>query len=260
MKPVSQDADAHEGLRSHPTFRDPGIAGGDCSGRAGRRRTLGLLGLLAAGLVGGGLLLGRLPALQAAPPPTVLVLGDSLSTPHRMAPGRGWVALLQARIEQLGLPHKVVNASLGGEKTAGGRKRLGPLLAQHRPAMVLIELGGNDGLSRVPPSEMADNLRAMIQMSREAGAHPVVLGMQMPRALNPRYRETFAEVFPHVSREQQATLVPFFLEAVTAPEDMPRYFHADGIHPNELAQPAMLDSVWRVISPLLQGQTQAATR
>lgn len=259
MTQAIQVASPSEPSRVNPLATPGSPSVGHCSAAPGRRRLLGLLGALAGSLLGARLLVHPGPS-QAAGAPTLLVLGDSLSTPQRMPPGRGWVALLQARIEQLGLPHKVVNASLGGEKTAGGRRRLGPLLAQHRPAMVLIELGGNDGLSRVPPAEMADNLRAMVQMSREAGAQPVVLGMQLPRALNPRYREAFAEVFPRVSREQNTALVPFFLEAVTAPEDMPRYFHADGIHPNELAQPAMLDSVWRVIAPLLQGQAQAATR
>lgn len=147
--PPSPGPGENQGLQR--SLRCPKPPGGDCSGGSGRRRTLGLLGVLAAGLLGGGLWLGRLPALQAAPQPTVLVLG-----------------------------------------------------------------------------------------------------MQLPRNYNPRYRDEFTAVFPRVAQDHQATLVPFFLESVTAPGEMQRFFQSDGIHPNELAQPPMMDSVWRVIEPLLQ--------
>lgn len=254
MNSVPPSPGSHENRgtdRALPSLRPQGR---DFSGGTGRRRTLAALGVLAAGLLGGALWLGRLPALQAAPPPTVLVLGDSLSAAYQMASERGWVELLRQRIQQAGLPHQVVNASRSGDTTAGGLNRLPPLLSKHRPSLVLIELGGNDGLKQLPLAEVAGNLRAIVRMVREAGARPVVLGMQLPRNYNPRYRDEFTAVFPRVAQDQQATLVPFFLESVTAPGEMQRFFQSDGIHPNELAQPPMMDSVWRVIEPLLQGR------
>lgn len=219
-----------------------------------RRRALSCLSGVAAFLALGGLRGGQ---AQAAPPPTLLVLGDSLSAEYGLKRDSGWVALLQARLAQRGLPHQVVNASISGETTSGGRQRLPALLARHRPAVVIIELGGNDALRGLALDATEDHLRAMARAVRAAGAKPLLLGMRIPPNYGRRYGEDFAALFPRVAREEQAALLPFFLASVAAPADLGRYFQADRIHPNEAAQPRMLDSVWPVLEPLLRGPAAA---
>ena len=205
----------------------------------------------------GGLLFGGSGPVHSAPGPTVLVLGDSLSAEYGLRRDSGWVALLQARLAQRKLPHQVVNASISGETSSGGRQRLPALLARHRPAVVIIELGGNDALRGLALDATEDHLRAMARAVRAAGAKPLLLGMRIPPNYGRRYGEDFAALFPRVAREEQAALLPFFLASVAAPADLGRYFQADRIHPNEAAQPRMLDSVWPVLEPLLRGPAAA---
>lgn len=202
--------------------------------------------------------LGSPQPLQAAAPPTLLVLGDSLSAEYGLRRDSGWVALLQTRLAQRKLPHQIVNASISGETTSGGRQRLPALLARHRPAVVIVELGGNDALRGLALAATEDHLRAMARAVRAAGARLLLLGMQIPPNYGRRYSEDFAALFPRIAREEGAALLPFFLDAVAAPADLNRYFQPDRIHPNEAAQPRMLDSVWPVLEPLLR--ETAATR
>lgn len=208
-----------------------------------RRRWLGA----AAGLVAA--LATPLPAAaRSAQPPTILVLGDSLSAEYGLARGSGWVELLTERLAQNGHRHAVANASISGETTAGGRTRIDSLLARHQPAVVVIELGANDALRGLNLDSTEANLTAMVRAARKAGARPLLLGMMLPPNYGSRYTERFRALFPKVAKAEKAALVPFFLEGVA--EDL-KYFQADRIHPNEAAQPLLLDNVWPALRKLL---------
>jgi len=187
------------------------------------------------------------PALH----PIVLVLGDSLSAEYGLPRDTGWVKLLSDRLASpIGGAGKysVVNASISGETTSGGRTRLPALLTQHTPAIVIIELGANDALRGLPIAAMRDNLLAMSSASRAAGAHVLLIGMQIPPNYGRDYTQRFASTFVDVARSQKAALVPFLLEGFA---DQLDYFQADRIHPSERAQPRMLENVWRALRPLL---------
>ncbi|MBU3739051.1 MAG: arylesterase [Rhodoferax sp.] len=175
---------------------------------------------------------------------TWLVLGDSLSAEYGLRRGSGWVALLQARLKTENKPVQVVNASISGETTSGGRSRLSALLAQHRPAVVVIELGGNDALRGLPLSMTEQNLEQMTQTAQQAGARVLLVGMQVPPNYGRDHAERFAAVFARVARRRQAALVPFLLAGVADTPDAVRLFQADRIHPTEAAQARMLDNVW----------------
>jgi acyl-CoA thioesterase-1 len=209
-----------------------------------RRRMLGALGAITAGLVAGGVT----GAGQAAEPRTLLVLGDSLSAEYGLARGSGWVALLERRVAELKLPWRVVNASISGETTSGGRSRLPDLLARHTPALVVIELGGNDALRGLPLAGTEANLREMVVTSRKAGARPVVFGMQMPPNYGRAYADQFAGLFRRVAESEKAPLLPFFLAPIADRIDA---FQPDRIHPTAQAQPLLLDAAWSVLAPLL---------
>lgn len=183
--------------------------------------------------------------------PVVLVVGDSLSAEYGLARGSGWVALLEQRLQRQQPGARVVNASVSGDTTAGGRSRLPALLERHRPDIVILELGGNDALRGLPLTTTRDNLRAMIRASRDAGARVLLLGMDMPPNYGERYRAEFRAVYADLAREEQTALVPFFLAGVADIPDAARYFQADRIHPNEQAQGRMLDNVWGVLRRLL---------
>ena len=202
-----------------------------------------------------GLLLGAWPlrARGAADGsvPVILVLGDSLSAEYGLARGSGWVALLEQRLKRGGVRARVVNASVSGDTTAGGRSRLPALLQQHRPAVVVIELGGNDALRGLPLAGTRDNLRAMIRASREAGARVLLLGMDMPPNYGERYRAEFRAVYTDLARDEKVALVPFFLAGVADGPQATTLFQPDRIHPNEKAQPIMLDNVWPHLQRLL---------
>jgi acyl-CoA thioesterase-1 len=205
---------------------------------------LGALGALAAALVAGGVT----GAARAAEPRTLLVLGDSLSAEYGLARGSGWVALLERRIAERGLAWRVINASISGETTSGGRARLPDLLARHAPALVVIELGGNDALRGLPLAGTEANLREMVLASRKAGARPVVFGMQMPPNYGRAYAEQFAGLFRRVAESEKALLLPFFLAPIA---DRIEAFQPDRIHPTAQAQPQLLDTAWTVLAPLL---------
>ena len=184
-----------------------------------------------------------LPA-TAAQARKVLVLGDSLSAEYGLPRGSGWVALLQKQLEQSHPGTTVVNASISGETTSGGRSRLPALLRQHQPTHVVIELGGNDALRGLPLAMTRDNLSAMVQSAKTAGARVLLLGMQMPPNYGPDMTRQFAALYPAVAKAQGAALVPFFLKGIGDDVDPTRWFQADRIHPNEAAQARLLANVW----------------
>jgi acyl-CoA thioesterase-1 len=190
-------------------------------------------------------------APRAAVHPSILVLGDSLSAEYGLPRDTGWVKLLADRLATVGTgrgKYSVVNASISGETTSGGRSRLPALLAQHHPAIVVIELGANDGLRGLPLAALRDNLRAMVAASRASGARVLLIGMRVPPNYGRDYENRFAATFAEVARAQKVALVPFLLDGFA---DRLEYFQADRIHPNERAQKLMLDTVWPKLRPLL---------
>ena len=190
--------------------------------------------------------------LHARQPGVVLVVGDSLSAEYGLHRGSGWVNLLQQRLDQQFPGWRVVNVSISGDTTSGGRSRLPALLRQHQPDVVVLELGGNDALRGLPLDMTRDNLAHMARASRQAGAQVLLLGMQMPPNYGARYARDFAQLFADVAKAEAARLVPFFLAGVADGPDALRYFQADRIHPNESAQPRMLDNVWSELRRLLR--------
>ncbi|MEZ3184882.1 arylesterase [Pseudomonas sp. LM13] len=185
---------------------------------------------------------------QGALAGTVLVVGDSISAAFGLETSQGWVHLLQERLVEGDDSWRVVNASISGDTTAGGLARLDPLLEAHTPAVVILELGGNDGLRGQSPVQLKQNLAAMVEMSQEAGAKVLILGMLMPPNLGKRYTEAFAKVFPEVASEYDVPLVPFLLEGVAG---VPSMMQGDQIHPTAEAQSKLLDNVWPALEPLL---------
>ncbi len=192
------------------------------------------------------LLLLLLPAAQGAP--RILVLGDSLSAAHGMAQKEGWVSLLQQRLQREGYPHRVVNASISGETSSGALARLPRELDIHAPHIVLIELGGNDGLRGLSLEALEANLAAMIEMVLDRGAKPLLVGMRLPPNYGPAFTGRFAALFPALARRYNIPLVPFLLEGLASKR---AFFQADGIHPNAAAQPLMLENVWSRLRELL---------
>lgn len=195
-------------------------------------------------------------AAQAAPaapaaPPLILVVGDSLSAEYGLKRGEGWVPLLQQRIAAQKIPAVVVNASISGDTTAGGRSRLPGLLAQHRPAIVLIELGANDALRGLPLAGTEDNLLAMTRAAQAAGAQVLLIGIQVPPNYGSDYTRKFGAVFDQVASQTKAALVPFLLQGIADAPDAANLFQADRIHPIAAAQPRMLDNVWPQLRKLL---------
>lgn len=179
---------------------------------------------------------------------TIMVWGDSLSAGYGLQADEAWPTLLQTRLEEEGFRHTVVNASVSGETSAGGRSRLPAALEQHEPDIVILELGANDGLRGLPPKLLADNLDAMISAARKAGAQVLLVGMQMPPNYGPAYTRRFAQTFVTVAEAQKVPLVPFLLDGFA---DQPELFLNDGIHPTADAQHRVLDTVWHGLKPLL---------
>lgn len=190
-------------------------------------------------------------AAWAESEPVVLIVGDSLSAEYGLRRGSGWVALLEQRLASDKAGVRVVNASISGDTTSGGRSRLPTLLQQHRPATVVIELGGNDALRGLPLDMTRDNLQAMARQARESGAKVLLLGMEMPPNYGARYAQEFRQVFANVAKAEKAALLPFFLKGVADGPDPVALFQADRIHPNESAQARMLDNVWPELRKLL---------
>jgi acyl-CoA thioesterase I len=197
--------------------------------------------------------LAPLSAVHAAGTPrTLLVVGDSLSAEYGLKRGEGWVALLEQRIAAQKLPWRVVNASISGDTTSGGRSRLPALLKQHAPDVVVIELGGNDALRGLPISMTQANLRAMAQAALTADARVLIAGMQVPPNYGRKYADDFAAVFSNVAKSEGTALLPFLLTGVADVPDAERWFQADRIHPVAAAHPKILDNVWPVLQPLLR--------
>ena len=188
-------------------------------------------------------------AWSAGAAPVILVYGDSLSAEYGLARGAGWAARLAERLVQERLDYSVVNASISGETTAGGASRIEAALTTHKPALVVIELGGNDGLRGLSLTASQANLDRMITAAQKAGARVVLCGMQLPPNYGRDYTAKFEAMFGVLARRHKVALVPFFLEGVGDKRDL---FQADGIHPTAEAQPRILDNVWAVLGPMLK--------
>jgi acyl-CoA thioesterase I len=189
-----------------------------------------------------------LPA-RSAEPPVILVVGDSLSAGYGLSPGQGWVTLLQKRLKKEGYGHRVVNASVTGETTDGGVARLDRALATHKPGIVVIELGGNDGLRGLPVSRVQANLGLLITKSRAAGADVLLLTVRMPTNYGPQYASAYQQIYDDLRIRYKVGVA-----ALMSPEvalDL-AYFQPDGIHPNAKAQPLLLENVWVQLTPLLR--------
>jgi acyl-CoA thioesterase-1 len=182
---------------------------------------------------------------------SILVFGDSLSAAYGIAQARGWVALLAERLKRERSDYSVVNASISGETTAGGVARMPKTLAQRKPAIVILELGANDGLRGLPLAEMRQNLGAMIEQAQKAGARVVLVGMKLPPNYGPRYTQDFESAYPEVAKRYRTALVPFLLEDFAEKED---FFQPDRIHPTEEGQPLMMERVWKALQPLLKSK------
>jgi acyl-CoA thioesterase I len=203
---------------------------------------------IAAALAGGYALSGT---ALAARQPTILVLGDSLSAEYGLKRGTGWVALLEKRLAAQKIPAAVVNASISGDTTSGGRARLAPLLAQYKPTVAIIELGANDALRGLPLAMTEENLAEMTQMAQRAGAKVLLVGMQMPPNYGAEYADRFSGLYANVAKAHKAALVPFLLAGVADTPDPTALFQADRIHPREVAHPRILENVWPELKKLL---------
>lgn len=188
---------------------------------------------------------------QAKGSGTLLVVGDSLSAEYGLPRGSGWVALLAERLKTEGSAVQVVNASISGDTTSGGRSRLAPLLAQHKPQAVIIELGGNDALRGLPLIASQANLDAMVQACQAQGAKVLLLGMQVPPNYGPEYSAQFAAMYAQVAKQRKCALVPFFLHGVADVAQADSLFQADRIHPVAAAHPQLLQNVWPQVKKIL---------
>jgi acyl-CoA thioesterase-1 len=198
--------------------------------------------------------LAAMPSLAgaAARSQTILVVGDSLSAEYGLPRGSGWVALLDQRLAREHAGATVVNASISGDTTAGGVARLPALLAQRRPGIVILELGGNDALRGLPLDATKQNLAAMARLAKAAGAKVMIVGMQLPPNYGRSYGERFAALFADVAHSEGTALVPFMLKGVADGPQADQMFQADRIHPIASAHPIILDNVWQVLEPLLK--------
>ncbi len=187
------------------------------------------------------------PSIALSKAGTALVLGDSLSAAHNMDFNQGWVSLLEQQLRDQGCAIDIVNASISGETSAGGLTRLPPLLDRHRPAAVVIELGGNDGLRGLPVSELKRNLSEMVRLSREAGAKVLLLGIQIPTNYGRRYGQALGRVYSDLADELNLPVIPFFLDGIATD---PALMQADGIHPNVQAQPLLASRVEKPLQAL----------
>jgi acyl-CoA thioesterase-1 len=188
---------------------------------------------------------------RASTPATILVVGDSLSAEYGLRRGTGWVPLLERKLREEKVDARVINASISGDTTSGGRSRLPTLLAQHKPTHVILELGGNDALRGLPLAMTQDNLAQMTQAAQKAGASVLLLGMQMPPNYGADYGAKFTAMYEEVGRRFKAAVVPFFLRGVADAPDADRLFQRDRIHPVEAAQPQLLANVWPELRKLL---------
>ena len=182
----------------------------------------------------------------------ILVYGDSLSAAYRMPQQQGWVSLLQQRLQTQGYPYHVVNASVSGETTSGGLSRLQITLRQHKPDIVLLELGANDGLRGLPLAQMRNNLEAMIKAIQATGADVILLGIMIPPNYGPKYTQEFSQSFTELAKRFDLPRVNFLLEGVAG---KPELTLDDGLHPSAIAQPRILENVWKILNPELDNQS-----
>ena len=180
--------------------------------------------------------------------PTVLVFGDSLSAGHGIEVDQSWTALLQSRLDDQGYEHKVINASIGGDTTESGAARIGQAIATFAPSLIILELGGNDGLRDIPADRMRGNLHKIIKTSKDSGAAVVLLGIRIPPNYGQRYIEDFDKVFRELANELDVPWIEFFMEGVALHDEL---MQSDGIHPNADAQPILLDNAWPMIDAAL---------
>ena len=198
-----------------------------------------------------GLLMLAASASAYSAPKTVLVVGDSLSAEYGLTRGAGWVALLEQKLKAEKIDARIVNASISGETTSGGRARLPALLTAHKPQIVVIELGANDGLRGLPVASAEANLRQMVTLSQKQDAKVMLIGMRMPPNYGRAYTERFFGMYSTLSKDLKAPLVPFMLEGVA---DKPALFQADRLHPNAQAHPTILKNIWPTFSSLIRQQ------
>jgi acyl-CoA thioesterase-1 len=193
--------------------------------------------------------LGFSPGVLASDPPAILVFGDSLSAGYGIDHSRSWVSLLAQRLERENFPHRVVNASISGETTAGGLSRLPSALDSHHPAIVILELGANDGLRGLPLLHLRANLDKLIDLSKKSGARVLLIGMKLPPNYGDRYAQGFEDIYTQLAKKQRTARVPFLLDGVA---DRRELMQADNVHPTAEAQPRLLDNVWPHLLPLLK--------
>jgi len=191
----------------------------------------------------------------SAEAPTVLVFGDSLSAGYGIDVDQSWTTLLQSRLQGQGYEHRVVNASISGETTEGGATRIHSTIERFEPSVVILELGGNDGLRGFPPERMRGNLRTIIQTSKAGGAAVVLLGIRIPTNYGARYTQAFEKIYRELAAELDVPWIEFFMDGVAMNEDL---MQDDGIHPNATAQPILLDNAWPIIREALE-QAKAKT-
>jgi acyl-CoA thioesterase I len=194
-------------------------------------------------------------AAQSAPQ-SIVVFGDSLSAAYGIAQARGWVALLAERLKHERPDYSVVNTSISGETTAGGAARIRKTLEQHKPSIVILELGANDGLRGLPVAQMRQNLASMIEQAQKAGARVVLVGMKLPPNYGPEYTRAFEATYGELAKRHKTALVPFLLEDFAEKQEL---FQPDRIHPTEAAQPLMMERVWKVLQSLLKTEKQGQT-
>jgi acyl-CoA thioesterase-1 len=202
------------------------------------------------------LMLFAAAAAQAAIAPTVLVFGDSLSAGYGIDVDQSWPALLQVRLESQGYEHRVINASISGETTEGGVTRIASTLENFSPDLVILELGGNDGLRGFPPERMKANLQTIIETAKASGAAVVMLGIRIPTNYGPRYTGAFEDVYRVLAEQLGVLWIEFFMEGVALNEDL---MQEDGIHPNAAAQSILLDNAWPIIRQALADHAKNQT-
>lgn len=188
-------------------------------------------------------------SLDAMAKQTILVFGDSLSAAYGIPRESGWVSLLQKKLAQEKPQYDIVNASISGETTSGGLHRIGPLLAEHKPALVILELGANDGLRGLPLRETEANLSAIIQANKNAGAQTLLIGMRLPPNYGIQFTKNFAKIYADLARKWKSGLVPFLLEGVAG---KPELNQPDGLHPIAQAQERLMENVWAELKPMLR--------
>jgi len=195
------------------------------------------------------------PAISAAT--TILVFGDSISAGYGLPQNAGWVSLLARKVAQVAPDYKVVNASISGETAAGGRRRIASALAQHKPSIVVLELGGNDGLRGARPEAIKADLEAIVAAAKNHPAQVVLVGMRLPPNYGGTYVRQFQEIYDSIAKKHALALAPFLFEGFG---DRQEFFQSDGIHPTREAQPIMLDTVWKALAPLLNARAPAPAR